>query len=97
MKTGLFEKRRRQMHIFKRDDIVTIFQMHPTYGLEIEDKAVIRKVVEDVDEQYEVTFINEPGETYERFVDRQGQGNPTKYAQDFNARLDFKPKVRKIA
>lgn len=85
------------MHAFKRDDIVTVFQMHPTYGLEIEGKAVIRKVVADVDEQYEVTFISEPGETYERFVDRQGQPNPAKYVKDFNARLDFKPKQRRVA
>lgn len=85
------------MHAFKRNDIVTIFQMHPAYGLEIEGKAVIRKLVEGVDEQYEVTFINEPGETYERFVDRHGQYNPTQYVKDFNARLDFKPKVRRVA
>lgn len=75
------------MHAFKADDIVTVFQMSPAKGLMIEGKAVIRKRVDDVDEQYVVTFINEPNEEYERFVDRQGQGNPTKYVQEFNRRI----------
>ena len=75
------------MHAFKADDIVTVFQMSPSKGLFIEGKAVIRSRVDDVDEQYNVTFTSEPGEVYERFVDRQGQANPTKYVADFNRRI----------
>lgn len=75
------------MHAFKRDDIVTVFQMSPSKGLFIEGKAAIVERVEDVDEQYKVRFVNEPGEVYERFVDRQGQSNPNKYVQDFNERI----------
>lgn len=75
------------MHTFKTDDIVTVFQMSPSKGLFIEGKAVIRSQVDDVDEQYNVTFISEPLETYERFVDRQGQANPKKYVEDFNKRI----------
>ena len=77
-------------HWFKPDDIVTIFQMSPSKGLFIEGKAAIRKLVPDVDEQYVVTFITEPLETYERFVDRQGQFNPRKYVQDFNKKIGIK-------
>lgn len=74
-------------HRFKADDIVTIFQMSPSKGLFIEGKAVIRKRVPDVDEQYEVTFINEPNEVYERFVDSWGQSNPQKYMREFNTKI----------
>lgn len=77
------------MHRFKRDDIVTIFQMHPSKGLMIEGKAVIREVVPDVDEQYVVTFSNEPNEKYERFVDAWGQSNPEKYRKEFNERIGY--------
>lgn len=75
------------MHAFKADDIVTVFQMSPAKGLFIEGKAVIRKRVDDVDEQYVVTFISEPNEQYERFVDRQGQSNPKQYVIDFNKKI----------
>ena len=61
--------------------------MSPSKGLMIEGKAAIRKPVDDVDEQYEVVFISEPTETYERFVDAWGQSNPTKYVQDFNTKI----------
>jgi hypothetical protein len=74
-------------HRFKADDIVTIFQMSPSKGLFIEGKAVIRSAVEDVDEQYLVTFISEPLESYERFVDAQGQSNPKKYVIEFNKKI----------
>lgn len=74
-------------HRFKADDIVTIFQMHPSKGLLIEGKAAIHRPVHDVDEQYEVRFISEPLEIYERFVDTWGQSNPKKYVQDFNKKI----------
>lgn len=75
------------MHSFKTDDIVTVFQMSPSKGLFIEGKAVVRKRIEDVDGQYFVTFINEPGEVYERFVDAAGQSNPHKYVSGFNKKI----------
>jgi hypothetical protein len=74
-------------HRFKADDIVTIFQMSPSKGLFIEGKAVVRSRVHDVDEQYLVTFITEPLETYERFVDAWGQANPKKYVVEFNKKI----------
>lgn len=74
-------------HRYKADDIVTIFQMSPSKGLFIEGKAIIRKRVPGVDEQYVVTFITEPLETYERFVDCWGQSNPKKYVRDFNTKI----------
>ena len=76
-----------RVHTFKPGDEVTIFQMHPSKGLVIEGAATIRKKVRDVDEQYLVTFTTEPGEEYERFVDREGQENPPKYVRDFNKRI----------
>jgi hypothetical protein len=89
MRTGLFENVEREMseHRFKADDIVTVFQMCPRRGLMVEGKAVIVERIEDVDEQYMVTFISEPGATYERFVDAWGQSNPKKYVQDFNRKI----------
>lgn len=80
-------------HRFKAGNVVTIFQMHPRRGLEIEGKATIVKRVVGVDEQYVVTFhkirIGEnPGEQYERFVDTWGQDNPEKYVKDWNKRME---------
>lgn len=79
------------MHTFKRDDIVCVFQMSPSRGLLYEGKAVVRKIVPDIDEQYEVTFITEPDETYERFVDAEpmAQANPAAYVQQFNKRIGY--------
>lgn len=74
-------------HKFKAGDVVTIFQMHPRKGLLIEGKAKIVRRVPDVDEQYEVRFLSEPGEVYERFVDTWGQDNPEKYVREFNAKI----------
>lgn len=74
-------------HHFDRGDIVTIFQMSPSKGLFIEGKAAIVSRVADVDEQYNVRFLNEVREVYERFVDRQGQKNPEQYVRDFNRKI----------
>lgn len=78
-----------RVHTFKRGDEVTIFQMSPSKGLIIEGAATIRKLVADVDEQYEVEFTNEPGQTYERFIDREGQENPPKYVREFNKKFGY--------
>ncbi len=87
METGLFETER-QMHTFSAGDRVTIFQMSPSKGLLIEGKATIRSRVDDVDEQYVVKFDQDrPTETYERFVDAQGQADPAKYVREFNTKI----------
>jgi hypothetical protein len=74
-------------HHFDLGDIVTIFQMSPANGLFIEGTAAIVERVADVDEQYVVRFRNEQDETYERFVDWQGQENPEQYVKDFNRKI----------
>ena len=74
-------------HRYRAGDVVTVFQMSSSRGLRVEGKATIRKRVAELDEQYKVEFANKPGETYERFIDVLGQGNPQKYVRDFNRRL----------
>ena len=83
------------MHKFKVGDVVTIFQMHPKRGLEIEGKATVVRRVADVEEQYVVVFHKvrageERGERYERFVDTWGQDDPDKYVRDFNRKIGKK-------
>lgn len=85
-------ERRREMHTFKVGDTVTVFQMHPRRGLEIEGKARVVRRVADVDEQYIVVFHRvrageNYGERYERFVDTWGQDNPEKYVREFNKKI----------
>jgi len=77
------------MHTFKVGDEITIFQMSPSKGLFIEGAATIRKLINDVDEHYLVEFTTEPGETYERFVDRDGQDNPPRYIREFNKKTGY--------
>jgi hypothetical protein len=75
-------------HRFDAGERVWIYQMSPAKGLLIEGRATITSRVSDVDEQYIVRFDNEPGETYERFVDTQGQQmEPDRYVRDFNKRI----------
>lgn len=79
------------MHKFDRGKVVTVFQMSPSKGLFIEGKAIIRKRVTDVDEQYLVSFDaagkGYENEAYERFVDTWGQDSPEKYVRDFNKKI----------
>ena len=74
-------------HSFDVDDVVTIFQMSPSKGLFIEGEATVRECISDVDEQYLVSFDTEPNETYERFVDVQGQDGPANYVREFNRKI----------
>lgn len=74
-------------HHYDLGEYVTVFQMSPSKGLFIEGGAHIVEIVPDVDEQYVVRFENEKGETYERFVDWQGQEDPDKYVREFNRRI----------
>lgn len=90
IRTGLFDIVEVNMHSFKAGDEVTVFQMHPSKGLMIEGAATVHRLIEDVDEQYQVLFVNDPGEVYERFLDKDGQENPPKYVREFNAKLGYK-------
>lgn len=79
------------VHSFDLGDIVTVFQMHPSKGLLVEGSAAIVDKVEDVDEQYVVRFRGDADDdTYERFVDREGQANPQRYIKWFNDKLGLK-------
>jgi hypothetical protein len=81
--------------LFKKGDVVTVFQMHPREGLLIEGRATVLKSLSAddwPDEHYRVRFHDKKGtpmlgEEYDRFVDREGQANPTKYVRDTNRRL----------
>jgi len=75
------------MHTFKGGKKVTVFQMSPSKGLFIEGTAKIIGRVVDVDEYYDVVFDNEPGEVYQRFVDRDGQLHPDGYVVEFNRKI----------
>lgn len=83
-------KSRPKVHSFDLGERVWVFQMSPSKGLLIEGRASIVEQVDDVDEYYVVRFDNEPGETYERFVDRDGQENPEAYIREFNKKIGFK-------
>ena len=94
--TGLFDMERtmQRIHRFKKGAVVTVFQMHPRRGLEIEGKATVLHTIPDVDEQYMVRFHGRDdkpslGEEYERFVDAEGQTNPKAYVQEFNAKIGY--------
>jgi len=84
----------KRYHAFKKGDVVTVFQCGPRKGLEIEGKALITRVIEDMDERYMVRFYRKSNgklerETYERFIDREGQADPTAYMREFNAKCGF--------
>jgi hypothetical protein len=69
-------------------ETVTVFQMTPAQGLMIEGKAVIQKIIGDMDERYKVRFVRKDGklerEQVERFVDQWGQKDPERYVREFN-------------
>ena len=77
------------VHSFDLGDYVNVFQMHPSKGLLFEGRAAIVEKIGDVDEQYVVRFENEQDETYERFIDRDGQGDPQQYIREFNKRIGY--------
>lgn len=79
------------LHSFNLGDRVRIYQMHPSRGLLFEGMASVVEL-EDADEYYLVRFDNEPDETYQRFVDRDGQDQdePAQYIAEFNKRIGYK-------
>lgn len=78
--------------LWKKGDVVTIYQLSWSTGLLVEGKAtVVKPIGGDGSEHYIVRFHRKDGrverEAYERFIDREGQtGNPQDYIKAFNAR-----------
>lgn len=79
----------RVVHTYDLGDRVNVFQMSPSKGLLFEGRAWITEKIDDLDERYMVRFDNAENDddTYERFVDTQGQGDPQEYIREFNKRL----------
>lgn len=83
-------------HLLKKGDAVNIFQMSMSKGLLFEGRATVLKPVGDgSDEHYMVRFHGKDGkpargEDYERFIDRDGQGDPDQYIREFNKRIGYK-------
>jgi hypothetical protein len=79
------------LYSFQLGDRVRIYQMHPSRGLMYEGMASVVGL-EDADEYYLVRFDNEPDETYQRFVDRDGQhqDDPAIYIAEFNKKIGYK-------
>lgn len=78
------------VHSFDLGEYVNVFQMHPSKGLLFEGRAAIADKVEDVDEYYVVRFQDEQEVAYERFIDRDGQGDPQQYIREFNKKIGYK-------
>ena len=84
------------MNLFKKGDAVNIFQMSVSKGLLFEGRATVLKPFGDgSDEHYMVRFHGKDGkpalgEEYERFIDRDGQGDPQQYIREFNRRIGYK-------
>ena len=80
-----------KVHSFKKGDRVTVFQISNA-GLLVEGLALVESLVSDVDEYYTVRFWNKRAhswetETYERFIDRDGQDEPEEYIKSFNKKF----------
>jgi hypothetical protein len=82
--------------LFKKGDEVNIFQMSVSEGLLFEGRATVLKYIgspgDPWDEHYMVRFHGRDGkpslgEEYERFIDREGQGDPNEYVRTFNKRI----------
>ena len=81
-KCGLFENVEMTMptvHSFDLGDYVNVFQMSHSKGLLFEGRAAVVEKVDDIDERYIVRFTEELDETFERFVDPDGQDDPHQY------------------
>lgn len=81
-------------HLFKKGDVVNIFQMSASKGLMIEGRATVAKPIGNPqDEHYMVRFHRKNGElesgSYERFIDRDGQSDPQSYIAEFNKKIGY--------
>lgn len=82
------------MNLFKKGDVVNIFQMSAGEGLLFEGKATVLKAMSRSDEHYMVRFHGRDGkpalgEEYERFIDREGQADPQAYIKAFNKKIGY--------
>jgi hypothetical protein len=77
-------------HLWKKGDVVTVYQLSFSKGLTVEGKAtVVKPVGSPEQEHYMVRFHRKDGkiesQAYERFIDREGQiGAPEDYIKAFN-------------
>ena len=84
-------------YLFKKGDVVNIFQMSMSKGLLFEGRATVVKPLDASDEyhpHYMVRFHGKNGkpalgEEYERFIDRDGQANPQAYICEFNKKIGY--------
>jgi hypothetical protein len=83
--------------LHKRGDTVNVFQMSLSKGLIFEGRATILKALDPdgMDEYYHVRFHGKDGkpqlgEEYDRFIDRQGQGDPDAYVKEINKKLNVR-------
>ena len=80
--------------LWKKGDVVNIFQLSMAKGLELEGRAVVVKPLGGWNEHYMVRFYRKKDgklerEAYERFIDREGQADPAAYIVEFNKRIGF--------
>jgi hypothetical protein len=80
--------------LWKKGDVVNIFQLSGPKGLELEGRATVVRALGGWNEHYMVRFHRKDGkierEAYERFIDREGQADAAAYIVKFNKRIDFK-------
>lgn len=99
MLTGLFDNVENDMTdtkpvpLWKKGDVVNIFQLSGHKGLELEGRATVVKALGGWNEHYMVRFHRKDGkierEAYERFIDRDGQTDAAAYIAVFNKRIGF--------
>lgn len=80
--------------LWKKGDVVNVFQCSMSKGLELEGRATIIKALGGWDEHYMVRFHGKNGkpslgEEYERFIDRDGQADAAAYVAEFNKRIGY--------
>lgn len=79
--------------LWKKGDVVTIYQLTFGKGLMVEGKAIVVKPLDSSMEHYMVRFYRKKDgklerEAYERFIDREGQGcDPQTYITAFNKKI----------
>lgn len=80
--------------LWKRGDVVNIFQLSYSAGLTLEGRATVVKPLARSNEHYMVRFHRKDGtveqEAYERFIDREGQTDPAAYIVEFNKKCGIK-------
>ena len=79
--------------LWKKGDVVNIFQLSMSTGLILEGRATVVKALGGWNEHYMVRFHRKDGklarESYERFIGRDGQNDPAAYIVEFNKRIGY--------